>query len=137
MLVELSAGNQVVSQYFATHIYPFFEQLIGAVRVLKDGFVNERIVLFLGAPECDLLLKSDVGSSSASIRVDLWPDSKRSTIARPKTLLSFQATRPEIAMPFVVALQRLRTEVSDADFLEGYGEPFPVSQYAALTKAWM
>jgi hypothetical protein len=116
MLVELSAGNQVVSQYFATHIYPFFEQLIGAVR---------------------LLLKSDVGSSSASIRVDLWPDCKRSTIARPKTLLSFQATRPEIAMPFVVALQRLRTEVSDADFLEGYGEPFPVSQYAALTKAWM
>jgi hypothetical protein len=36
MLLELSAGEQTVSEYFATRIHPFLEQLVGALRVLKD-----------------------------------------------------------------------------------------------------
>jgi hypothetical protein len=98
--------------------------------------VEERIILFLGAPECDLLLQSEVGSSVARLQVDWWPDSKRCKIARPKTLLSLSAAREEIALPFVDAFRGLRATVSDADFLEGYGAPFPARQYSAMTEAW-
>jgi hypothetical protein len=136
MTVELSDGAQRLSQNFATHIHPFLESLIGTLRVLKQGgFVDDAIVLFVGAPECQLHIQADVGSSRADLRVDLWPDGGRSKFAKPETLIGLCASRDEIAASFAVALRQLRSNVSDQAFLEGYGAPFPTRAYDEMMKA--
>lgn len=132
MTFDFSDGEQHVRQNFATHIYPFLDRLIGAIRVLKDGFVDEKIILFIGAPECELCIHADAGSSEATLRLDLWPDSRRGKSVRVQTLLSIRATRQEIISPFVGALMRLRASINDLDFAREYGSPFPTREYDQL-----
>lgn len=132
MTFDFSAGDQHVRQNFATHIYPFLDRLIGAIRVLRDGFVDEKIILFLGAPECGLCIQADAGSPEAVLRLDVWPDSRRGKPVQVKTLFSLRTTRQEIISPFVAALRRLRESINDADFAREYGSPFPIREYDQL-----
>ena len=135
MTIEFWAGDQHFRENFATHIYPFLDRVIGAVRVLKSGFVDEKIILFLGAPECELCIQAEQGSLDAALWVDLWPNSRRSKFYRPRELFSFRGKRIEIVVPFVKALKGLRESVSDLDFTREYGSPFPAREYSELISA--
>src|SRR5262245_34255214 len=65
MKLRFSSGSQQFEQDFTTSVYPFLEQLCDAIRVLHYGFIDEKIRLLIGAPECDLCLQAAAGSSQA------------------------------------------------------------------------
>ncbi|QGZ93335.1 hypothetical protein [Terricaulis silvestris] len=133
MTLDFRSSDQHFRQNFATHIHPFLERLVSALRVLRDGFVDEKIRLFIGAPECEICLQAEANSQVARLRLDIWPDFKRSTMKPPKTVFSIEGSRQEIIEPFVTALKKLRAEVGNADFERGYGSAFPDAEYERLT----
>jgi len=130
--LTFSVGDQSFAQNFSTRPFPFLDDLIRAVHGLRHGYVDAKILLFIGAPECDLHLQAEVGSSTASLRIVLWPEHSRSKFTRTETLFVFEATRSEIFAPFIAALQRLRDSISDSEFLQEYGSPFPKAAYDQL-----
>ncbi|MEQ1783200.1 MAG: hypothetical protein ABMA14_17730 [Hyphomonadaceae bacterium] len=132
MTLQFSSSDQHFRQNFATHIHPFLETLVSALRVLRDGFVDEKVKLFIGAPECEICLYAEANSQVAKLWIDLWPDFKRSTMKPPRTLFLVEGSRQQIIDPFVAALKKLRAEVNDADFERGYGAAFPVAAYNRL-----
>jgi len=50
MKLRFSSGSQQFEEDFTTSVYPFLEQLCDAIRVLHDGFIDEKICLLIGAP---------------------------------------------------------------------------------------
>jgi len=132
MMLEFRSGDQYFRQDFATHIHPFMDRLISALRALRTGYLDDRMVLFIGAPECELCLQADANSPGAKLRLDIWPNSKRSAFTRAETVFSVVGDREEIIHPFVTDLKALRGRVSDADFERGFGSPFPVAEYERL-----
>jgi hypothetical protein len=135
MTLEFTAGDQHLREDFATHIYPFLEPLLGALRVLRDGYVDEKIILFLGSPQCELCLRAEVGAPEAVLHIDLWPNHKRSKLTSPQTLFRIQRGRVELIEPFAAAVKKLRAGINDADFAREYGAPFPTSAYDQLLAA--
>jgi len=132
MKLRFSSGSQQFEEDFTTSVYPFLEQLCDAIRVLHDGFIDERIRLLIGAPECELGLQAAAESSQAVLKIDLWPDRKRSALVPEPTLFRFEGERQDIVSPFVAALRNLRVRISDANFEREYGAPFPAAAYAKL-----
>ena len=132
MKLRFSSGSQQFEEDFTTSVYPFLEQLCDAIRVLHDGFIDEKIYLLIGAPECELCLQAAAESSQAVLKIDLWPDRKRSALVPKPTLFSFEGTRQDVISPFVAALRKLRASINDANFEREYGAPFPAAAYAKL-----
>jgi hypothetical protein len=132
MKLRFSSGSQRFEQDFTTSVYPFLEQLCDAIRVLHDGFIDEKIRLLIGAPECELCLQAAAESSRAILKVNVWRDYKRSALSPECSVFRFEGERQEIVSPFVTALRRLRLRISDASFEPEYGAPFPAAAYAKL-----
>ncbi|WP_257169096.1 hypothetical protein [Bradyrhizobium sp. SRS-191] len=132
MTLRFSSGSQQFEADFTTRVYPFFEDFCDAIRVLHDGFIDDRIRLLIGAPECDLLLQAAAQSSQAVLKINLWPDHKRSALRPEPTVFRFGGARQEIISPFVAALRSVRASTSDATFEHNYGAPFPTAAYDAL-----
>jgi hypothetical protein len=132
MKLRFSSGSQQFEEDFTTSVFPFLEQLCDAIRVLHDGFIDEKIRLLVGAPECDLCLQAATGSSQAVLTINLWPDYKRSALVPEPSVFRFEGRRQDIVMPFVAALRNVRARISDANFEREYGEPFPAAAYARL-----
>jgi hypothetical protein len=132
MKLRFSSGSQQFEQDFTTSVYPFLEQLCDAIRVLHDGFIDEKICLLIGAPECNLCLQAAAGSSQAVLKVNLWRDHKRSALSPERSVFRFEGERQEIVAPFVAALRSLRLRISDANFEREYGALFPATAYAKL-----
>jgi len=130
--LRFSSGSQQFEEDITTSVYPFLEQLCDAVRVLHDGYMDEKIRLLIGAPECDLCLRAAAGSSQAVLSLSFWPDHKRSALSPERSVFRFEGKRQEIVSPFVAALRSLRLRVSDANFEREYGAPFPAAAYARL-----
>ncbi|WP_315756446.1 MULTISPECIES: hypothetical protein [unclassified Bradyrhizobium] len=134
MMLRISSGPQEFAADFTTQVCPFFEAFCDAIRVLHDGFIDDRIRLLIGAPECDLLLQAAAHSSQAVLKINLWPDHKRSTLVPEPTVFRFEGARQEIISPFVAALTSVRAGLSDAEFAQAYRAPFPTAAYAALMR---
>ena len=132
MKLRFSSGSQQFEEDFTTSVYPFLEQLCDAIRVLHDGFIDEKIRLLIGAPECELCLQAGAESSRAVLKLNLWPDYKRSALAPERSVFRFEGGRQDIVSPFVAALRNLRAGVSDVKFEREYGAPFPAAAYAKL-----
>jgi hypothetical protein len=132
MRLRFSSGSQQFEEDFTTSVYPFLEQLCDAIRVLHDGFIDERIRLLIGAPECELCLRAAAESSQAVLKINLWPDWKRSALVPEPSVFRFEGGRQDIVSPFVLALRNLRARISDANFEREYGAPFPAAAYAKL-----
>jgi len=62
MRLRFSCSAQQFEADFTTIVFPFLEQLCDAVRVLHDEYIDEKIRLLIGAPECDLCLQASAGS---------------------------------------------------------------------------
>ncbi|MGJ4885754.1 MULTISPECIES: hypothetical protein [unclassified Bradyrhizobium] len=132
MVLRFSSGSQKFEADFTTRVFPFFEAFCDAIRVLYDGFLDDRIRLLIGASECDLCLQAAAQSSQAVLKINLWPDHKRSALVPEPTVFKFAGARQEIISPFVAALRHVRANITDANFKREYGAPFPTSAYAAL-----
>ena len=132
MKLRFSSGSQQFEEDVTTSVYPFLEQLCDAIRVLHDGFIDEKFRLLIGAPECELCLQAAAESSQAVLRINLWPDRKRSVLVPEPSVFRFEGARQDIVSPFVTALRKLRACMSDANFERGYGAPFPAAAYAKL-----
>ena len=132
MKLRFSFGSQQFEESFTTSVYPFLEQLCHAIRVLHDGFIDEKIRLLIGAPECELCLQAAAGSSQAVLKINLWPGSKRSALSPERSVFRFEGGRKDIVSPFVAALRNLRASISDANFEREYGAPFPAAAYSKL-----
>jgi hypothetical protein len=132
MKLRFSSGSQQFEEGFTTSVYPFLEQLCDAIRVLHDGFIDEKIRLLIGAPECELCLQAAAESSRAVLKINLWPDRKRSALSPERSVFRFEGGRKDIASPIVAALRNLRVSISDANFEREYGAPFPAAAYAKL-----
>lgn len=132
MRLRFASGSQQFEESFTTSVYPFLEQLCGAIRVLHDGYIDERIRLLIGAPECELCLQAAATSSLAVLKMDLWPDHKRSALSPERSVFRFEGGRKDIVSPMVAALRNLRISISDANFEREYGAPFPAAAYAKL-----
>jgi hypothetical protein len=132
MKLRLSSDSQQFEQDITTSVFPFLEQLCDAVRVLHDGYIDEKIRLLIGAPEYDLCLQAAAESTQAALRLDFWPDHKRSALSPERSVFSFEGERQEIVSPFVAALRSLRLRISDANFEREYWAPFPAAAYARL-----
>jgi hypothetical protein len=65
MKLRFSSASQQFEEDITTSVFPFLEQLCDAVRVLHDGYIDEKIRLLIGAPACDLCLQAAAGSSQA------------------------------------------------------------------------
>jgi hypothetical protein len=132
MALRLSSGSQQFGEDFATSVFPFLEQLCDAIRVLHDGYIDETIRLLIGAPECELRLQAEANSPQAVLKINLWPDSRRSALVAEPTVFRFNGQRQSIVLPFVAALKNLRAKISDTDFEREYGGAFPTAAYAKL-----
>jgi len=132
MKLRFSSGSQKFEEDITTSAFPFLEQLCGAVRVLHDGYIDEKIRLLVGAPEYDLCLQAAAGSSQAILSLIFWPDHKRSALSPEYPVFRFEGKRQEIVSPFVAALRSLRLGIGDTDFQREYGAPFPAAEYARL-----
>jgi len=132
MRLRFSSGSQQFEEDFTTSVYPFLEQLCDAIRVLHDGFIDEKIRLLIGAPECELCLQAAAKSSQAVLQINLWPDHKRSALVPEPSVFRFEGGRQDIVSPFVGTLRNLRASLSDANFEREYGAPFPAVAYAKL-----
>lgn len=132
MTLAFSAGDQHFSENFSTKTFPFLDNLIRAIHGLRHGYVDEKILLFIGAPECELSLQAEVGSNTASLRIVLWRDGGRSRFAKTETLFAIETFRSEIVLAFVAAARRLRDSIDDDTFLREYGAPFPKLAYQQL-----
>lgn len=132
MRLRFSSRSQQFEEDFTTSVYPFLEQLCDAIRVLHDGFIDEKIRLLIGAPECELCLRAAAESSQAVFQINLWPDWRRSALVPEPSVFRFEARRQDIVSPFVLALRSLRGRISDASFEQEYGAPFPAAAYAKL-----
>ena len=132
MKLRFSSGSRQFEQEFTTSVFPFLEQLCDAIRVLHDGFIDEKIRLLIGAPECELCLQAGAESSRAVLKINFWPDHKRSALSPERAVFRFEGERQDIASPFVAALKNLRASIKDADFEREYGAPFPAAAYAKL-----
>jgi hypothetical protein len=132
MTLRFSSGSKQFEQDFATSSFPFLEQLCDAIRVLYDGFIDEKIRLLIGPTECELCLQAAAESSQAVLKVNLWPDYKRSALSLERSVFRFEGERQDIALPFVAALKNLRVSINNTDFERGYGAPFPAAAYAKL-----
>jgi hypothetical protein len=130
--LRFSSGSQQFEQDIATSVFPFLEQLCDAVRVLHDGYIEEKIRLLIGAPEYDLCLQAAAGSTKAVLSVNFRPDYKRSALSPECPVFRFEGERQEIASPFIAALRRLRLRIGDANFEREYGTPFPAAAHARL-----
>ncbi|WP_172114340.1 hypothetical protein [Bradyrhizobium aeschynomenes] len=131
-MLRFASGPREFAADFTTVVYPFFEAFCDAIRVLHDGYINDRIRLLIGAPECDLLLQAAAHSSQAVLKINLWPDHKRSALLPEPTVFVFEGARQEIISPFVAALRSVRAGMSDVEFEQEYRAPFPTAAYAAL-----
>ena len=134
MKLRFSSGSQHFEEDFTTSVYPFLEQLCDAIRILHDGFVDEKIRLLIGAPECELCLQAAAESSQAVLKINLWPNSKRSATVPAPAVFRFEGGRQNIVAPFVGTLRKLRASVSDANFEREYGAAFPAAAYAKLMR---
>jgi hypothetical protein len=132
MKLRFSSGSQQFEEDFTTSVYPFLEQLCDAIRVLHDGFIDEKIRLLIGAPECELCLQAAAESSQAVLKINLWPDRQRSALVPEPSVFRFEGGRQDIVSPFVGALRNLRASISDTNFEREYGAPFPAAAYARL-----
>jgi len=132
MKLRFSSGSQQFEEDFTTSVFPFLEQLCDAIRVLRDGFIDEKIRLLLGGAECELCLQAAAESSRAVLKLNLWPDSKRSALVPEPSVFRFEGGRQDIVSPFVAALRNLRVSISDSSFEREYGAPFPAVAYAKL-----
>jgi hypothetical protein len=108
------------------------DPLLGALRVIREGYLDEKIRLLLGPEELEIRIRAEVGESDATLCVDRWPDARRSKFGQPQRLFSISAPRQEIISAFVVALKKLRASVSDADFAREARSPFPAMEYELL-----
>jgi hypothetical protein len=122
MKLRFSSGSKQFEQSFTTSVFPFLEQLCDAIRVLHDGFIDEKLRLQIGPTECELCLQAAAESSQAVLKINLWPDYKRSALSPERS----------VASPFVAALKNLRVSINDANFEREYGAPFPAAAYAKL-----
>jgi hypothetical protein len=132
MKLRFSSGAQQFEEDFTTSVFPFLEQLCDAVRVLHNGFTDEKIRLLIGAPECELCLQAEAESSRAILKINFWSDHRRSALAPERSVFRFEGERRNIVLPFVMALRSLRAGISDVDFEREYGAPFPAAAYAKL-----
>jgi len=132
MVLRFSSGSQKFEADFNTRVFPFLAEFCDVIRVLHDGFVDDKIRLLIGSPECDLCLQAAAGSSLAVLKINLWPDGKRSALVPEPTVFRFEGERQDIVLPFVAALRNLRASVSDTNFEREYGAPFPAAAYAKL-----
>jgi hypothetical protein len=132
MKLRFSSGSQQFEEDFTTRVHPFLEQLCDAIRVLHDGFIDEKILLLIGAPECELCLQAAAESSQAVLKINLLRDHKRSALSSERSVFRFEGERQDIVSPFVAALRNLRASMSDANFEREYGAPFPTAAYAKL-----
>ena len=132
MHARFSSGSHQFGQDFTTSVYHFLEQLCDAIRVLHDGVIDEKIRPLIGAPECDLCLQAAAESSRAVLKLNLWPDGKRSALVPEPSVFRFEGGRQDIVSPFIAALRNLRGSISDANFEREYGAPFPAAAYAKL-----
>src|SRR5215468_9996828 len=103
MKLRFSSGSQQFEEDFTTSVFPFLEQLCDAIRVLHDGFIDEKIRLLIGAPECELCLQAAVESSQTVLKINLWPDRKRSALVPEPSVFGFEGERQDIVLPFVAA----------------------------------
>jgi hypothetical protein len=132
MKLRFSSTSQQFEEDFTTSVYPFLEPLCDAIRVLRAGFIDEKIRLLIGSPECDLCLQAATESSQAIFKINLWPDYRRSALVPEPSIFKFEGRREEIALPFIRALRNLRASIGDADFEREYGAQFPSAAYAKL-----
>jgi hypothetical protein len=132
MKLRFSSGSKQFEQSFTTSVFPFLEQLCDAIRVLHDGFIDEKLRLQIGPTECELCLQAAAESSQAVLKINLWPDYKRSALSPERSVFRFEGERQDIASPFVAALKNLRVSINDANFEREYGAPFPAAAYAKL-----
>jgi hypothetical protein len=134
MTLAFSSANQEFREEISSRISPFLQQLIGALRVLRDGgYVGESIWLLLEPEECELQIRAEANSPIVELRVEKWPDHRRSSLSPPRrTVFSVQGPREKLISPFVEALRRLRTTVGDAEFEREYGSPFPKTEFDRL-----
>jgi hypothetical protein len=132
MKLRFSSGSQQFEDDITTSVFPFLEQLCDALRVLHDGYIDEKIRLLIGAPECDLHLQAAARSSQAALSLIFWPDHKRCALSPERSVFRFEGERQEIVSPFIAALKSLRLRISDANFEREYGAPFPAAEYARL-----
>jgi hypothetical protein len=132
MKLRFSSGSRQFEQEFTTSVFPFLEQLCDAIRVLHDGFIDEKIRLLMGASERDLCLQAAAKSSRAVLKLNLWPDGKRSALVPEPSVFRFEGGRQDIVSPFIAALRNLGGSISDANFEREYGAPFPAAAYAKL-----
>lgn len=91
---------------------------------MPDGYIDEKIRLLIGAPECDLRLQAVAGSSEAVLSLIFWPDHKRNALSPERPVFRFDGERQEIVLPFVAALGSLRSRMSDANFERELGHRF-------------
>jgi hypothetical protein len=105
MKLRFSSGSQQFEEDFTTSVYPFLEQLCDAIRVLHDGFIDEKIRLLIGAPECELCLQAATESSQAVLKINFWPDYRRSALSPERSVFRFEGERQDIASSFVAALK--------------------------------
>ena len=112
--------------------FRFLNSFVMRYVVLHDGFIDEKIRLLIGPTECELCLQAAAESSQAVLKINLWPDYKRSALSSERSVFSFEGERQDIASPFVAALKNLRVCINDANFEREYGAPFPAAAYAKL-----
>lgn len=131
--MALSAGDQHFRDNFTFATSRFLLPLVEAMRLLQEGtFVDEKLWLLLGAPTLDIRIHSEVGDRDASLRVEFWPDSRRSKLTKAPILFAYSSPRREMVLAFVSALRKLRASAGDPALATKYGAWFPLTEYDRL-----
>jgi hypothetical protein len=127
---EVRSDAEAYSETFS-HIYPTLPDLCNALCNVLSGRSPGRVVFLLEPKEVELLL-TPLDDSQCSLRLCAFPDrSRTSPDGDPVFELAGETT--EIVITLWRALRRLQTSLSESDFEERWGEPFPKLEMTALT----
>ena len=131
---SIDLDGQGVSESISC-IFPIFQDFCTVLAAAAEGIETRPIVLCAEPVEFELHFLPDRDAGAARLVVQEWPDSARSSLETPKTVVAMEGSRLEVVAPFWRALRRLQASMP-RDLPDGYWKhEFPDDGLEKLTRS--